>query len=132
MKLPESHKDLLTDESLKAFAVLATVMEDGSPQVTPIWFSWDGEHVLLNSAKGRVKDRNMRQRPEVAVSIQDPRNPYRYIQIRGKVVDVTEQGAREHINQLSKKYTGNPVYQGNPSETRVIYKIEPEHINVMG
>lgn len=128
MKIPESHQDLLLDET-RAFVSLATIMADGSPQVTPVWFSWDGEYVLINSAKGRLKDRNMRARPQVAVMIMDPSNSYRYMEIRGKVVEITTEGARAHINALSLKYNGNPVYPGDSSEVRVIYRIKPEHVN---
>jgi PPOX class probable F420-dependent enzyme len=99
--IPDSHLDLIKDET-RAFASLATLMNDGSPQNTPIWFNTDGTHILINSAEGRVKDRNMRRNPRVAVVITDPKDPYRYIQIRGKVVEITSKGAREHIDQLSK------------------------------
>src|SRR5574339_127684 len=95
--------DLLNDET-KAFAFLGTTMPDSSPQVTPIWFNTDGEHILINTAKGRQKDRNMRARPQVALTILDPKKPYRYIQIRGVIVETTEEGAAEHISALSRKY----------------------------
>jgi PPOX class probable F420-dependent enzyme len=131
-KLPTSHDDLISDNTL-SFAYLATVMPDGSPQVTPVWFNTDGEWILLNSAKGRVKDRNMRARPYVALAIHHQEQPYRYVQFRGRIVEITEEGARQHINVLSKKYTGNPNYQLNdPDEIRVIYKLLPENIQVMG
>jgi PPOX class probable F420-dependent enzyme len=129
--IPEKFQDLLTDEA-KAFLFLATTMADGSPQVTPVWFNTDGEYLLINSAKGRAKDRNMRARPRVAAAIMDPANPYRYIQLRGQVIEITEQGGREHINALSKKYTGNPVYPGPVDETRVTYKIRIERSTTMG
>ncbi len=129
MDIPETYQDLLRDNA-KVFASLATLMPDGSPQVTPVWFSWDGKNILINSAKGRQKDRNMRARPRVALCIVDPNNPYRFLQIRGEVVEITEVGAREHANFLSKKYVGNPVYQGDPNEVRVIYRIKPEHVSV--
>ena len=103
--IPEKFQDLFAYET-KSFLFLATTMHDGSPQVTPVWFSTDEDHILINSAKGRVKDRNMRARPQVAVAIMDPANPYRYIQLRGEVVEITEEGAREHINALAKKYYG--------------------------
>ncbi len=128
IRIPESFTSLLRDD-VKAFANLATIMEDGSPQVTPVWFSWDGRDILINSAKGRLKDRNMRERPQVALDIVDPNDPYRYLQIRGEVVEITTEGARDHINFLSKKYTGSPVYGGNPSEVRVIYRVRPEHVS---
>ena len=103
--IPESHLDLVKDET-KAIALLATLMKDGSPQLTPVWFNMDGEYILINSAQGRVKDRNMRREPRVAITILDPADYYRYIQIRGRVIEMTTEGAREHINKLSKKYTG--------------------------
>ncbi|PWH11718.1 MAG: PPOX class F420-dependent oxidoreductase [Anaerolineae bacterium] len=125
--IPEKYHDLLKDET-RAFLFLATIMPDGSPQVTPIWFNHDGEHILINSAKGRVKDRNMRARPQVAMVIQDPNNPYRYLQIRGRVLEISEEGGLQHINTLALKYTGRP-WQTNPGEIRVIYKIRPEKID---
>jgi PPOX class probable F420-dependent enzyme len=109
------------------------VMKDGSPQVTPVWVDYDGKFVRINSAKGRVKDKNMRRDPRVSLSLLDPANPYRYLEVRGRVVDITETGADDHINKLSKKYLGNPVYPfRQPGEVRVIYKIEPEKVNSMG
>ena len=122
----------LFEDSAQAFLFLATTMDDGSPQVTPIWFNTDGDNLLINSAKGRTKDRNMRARPQVAVAIMDPKNAYRYIQLRGKVVEITEEGAREHINALSKKYTGDDVYSGPADEIRVTYKIEIKKTSAMG
>lgn len=130
-RIPKDFLDLLTDET-KSFIFLATTMADGSPQVTPVWFNTAGEYILINSAQGRTKDLNMRARPQVALAIVDPKNPYRYIQLRGRVVEITEEGAREHINALSNKYTGNPVYPGSPDEVRVIYKIKIEKIHTMG
>jgi PPOX class probable F420-dependent enzyme len=127
--IPESHIDLLSDDT-KAFCSLATVMEDGSPQVTPVWFNTDGSHILINSALGRVKDRNMRRNPAVALMILDPNDPYRYIQIRGKVIEITTESAREHIDRLAKKYTGRDKFTlGSKDEIRVTYKIHPETIS---
>lgn len=120
--IPKQYHDLFSDQ-MKAFLFLATIMPDGTPQVTPVWFNNDGEHILINSAKGRVKDRNMRARPDVAMAIMDPANPYRYLQLRGKVVEITETGGREHINALSAKYTGREVFSGPADEVRVTYKI---------
>ena len=128
--IPTSHLDLLKDET-KAFLYLATSMSDGAPQVTPIWFNTDSDHILINSAKGRVKDRNMRKRPVVAVCISDPANPYRYLQIRGRVVEVSEEGANDHINTLSLKYRGHP-YEFAAGQVRVIYKILPEKVDAHG
>lgn len=128
--IPDQYKDLLEK---KAFAHLGTLMKDGSPQVTPVWFDHDGTHIRINSAKGRWKDKNMRNRPQVALSILDPDNPYRYMQIRGKVVDVTEAGADVHIDSLAKKYLGQDKYPfRQPGEERVIYKVSVERVNVMG
>lgn len=121
----DEYKDLLADET-RAFAYLATLMADGSPQVTPIWFNTDGIHILINSATGRVKDRNMRARPQVALVIADPKDPYRYVQIRGRIVEITQEGANAHIDALAGKYTGTAKYQGHrPGESRVTYKILP-------
>ena len=123
--VPDEYQDLLADET-RAFAYLATLMADGTPQLTPVWFNTDGTHILINSAAGRIKDRNMRARPQVALVITDPKNPYRYIQIRGQVVATTQEGAYEHIDQLAGKYTGTPKYQNlAPGEKRFIYKILP-------
>ena len=117
----------------KAFAQLATLMPDGSPQVTPVWFDYDGKNILINSAKGRVKDRNMRRDPRVSLDIIDPDNPYRHLSVRGKVTEITEKGADQHIDQLAKKYTGSDTYQRRqPGEVRVIYKIEPQGAFTMG
>jgi PPOX class probable F420-dependent enzyme len=101
--IPISHRDLLEDVT-KAYLFPATIMPDGTPQVTPTWFSTEGEHILINSAKGRVEDKNMHARPQVAMVIQNPTTPYQYLQIRGRVVQITEKGADEHINALSLKY----------------------------
>jgi len=128
--IPEKYADLLEKP---AFGTLGTLMQDGSPQVTPVWVDFDGKHVLVNSAKGRVKDKNMRRDPRVSISLQDPANPYRYLEIRGRVVDITEAGADDHINKMSKKYLGNPVYPfRQPGEVRVLYKIEPQKVSSMG
>ena len=128
--IPDQYKDLLQK---KAFAHLGTLMKDGSPQVTPIWFGYDGTNILINSAKGRLKDKNMRNRPQVALSISDPENPYRYMQIRGKVIEVTENGADAHIDSLAKKYLDQDKYPfRQPGEVRVIYKVEVERVQVVG
>jgi PPOX class probable F420-dependent enzyme len=129
-QVPEKYADLFKK---KAFANLGTLMRDGSPQVTPVWVDYDGKHVRVNSALGRVKDKNIRRDPRVSLAIQDPENPYRYVEIRGKVVEITQNGADEHINSLSQKYLGNPVYPYRKSgEVRVLYKIEPEKFSSMG
>jgi PPOX class probable F420-dependent enzyme len=128
--IPEKYVDLFQK---KAFANLGTIMPDGSPQVTPVWVDYDGKFVRFNSALGRVKDKNIRRDPRVSLSIQDPENPYRHMDIRGKVVEITQNGADDHINKLSQKYLGNPVYPyRQPGEVRVLYKVEPEKIGTMG
>jgi PPOX class probable F420-dependent enzyme len=128
--IPEKYADLFEKQ---AFGNLGTLMPDGSPQVTPVWVDYDGKYVRINSAKGRVKDKNIRRDPRVSISLQDPGNPYRYLEIRGRVVEVTESGADDHINKLSQKYLGKPVYPyRQPGEVRVTYKIEPQKVSSMG
>lgn len=130
-QVPANFTDLLT--SKVAFAHLGTAMKNGAPQVTPVWFSFDGQHILLNSAKGRVKDRNMRERPKVALSILDPDNPYRYVQLMGHVVEVTEAGGDAHIDALAKKYLNQDKYPWRrPDEVRVIYKVAIDKVQAMG
>lgn len=126
--VPKEFQDLLSDET-RAFAYLATLMKDGSPQLTPVWFNVNEKHVLINTAKGRIKDKNMRARAQVALLIQDPRRHLRYIQVRGRVVEIIEEGAFEHINYLSHKYDGKD-FPKRPGQVRVIYKILPEHVQV--
>jgi PPOX class probable F420-dependent enzyme len=129
-KIPEPFKDLFAKV---AYANLATVMPDGSPQVTPVWFDYDGESLRINSAKGRIKDKNMRRNKRVALSIQDPDNAYRYLAVRGNVDEITEEGADAHIDSLAKKYLGKDKYPfRGPGEVRVIYKIRPEKVSTMG
>ncbi|MCS7206563.1 MAG: PPOX class F420-dependent oxidoreductase [Dehalococcoidia bacterium] len=110
------------------FAHLATIMRDGSPQVTPVWVDTDGTYILVNTAQGRVKERNVRRDNRVALSAVDPQDPYRRLQVRGRVVEVRTQGAVEHIHKLSHKYRGQP-YPLRPGEQRVILVIAPEHIS---
>jgi PPOX class probable F420-dependent enzyme len=128
--IPDNFRDVLEK---KSYAQLATVMKDGTPQVTPVWFDFDGTYIRVNSAKDRVKDKNMRRNPSVALSVQDPDNPYRYVAVRGKVVEVTENGADAHIDSLAKKYLGQDKYPyRQPGEVRVLYKIRPERVSTMG
>ena len=112
----------------QAFGHLATIMPDGSPQVSPLWVDFDGTFLILNSEAGRQKDLNMRRDHRVAVEIQDPENPYRYLLVRGNVVEITEVGAELAIDQLSLKYTGEKYKYKNPDNPRVIYKILPTHV----
>lgn len=128
--IPEKYRDLLVKP---AFGNLATLMPDGHPQVTPVWCDFDGTYVLFNSARGRQKDRNVRRDPRVAIAIVDPQNPYRFLEIRGRVVEMGEKGADEHIDHLAKKYLNVDKYPyRQPGEVRVIYKIKPEHTYTMG
>lgn len=123
--MPPSHQDLLRD-SAGAYAYLTTLMPDGSPQVTPLWFNVEGGDILVNTARGRVKDRNMRARPRVALLITDPKDPFhRYLQIRGRVIAATEEGALEHMGRLSLKYRGRP-WTPVEGQTRVMFRILPE------
>jgi PPOX class probable F420-dependent enzyme len=128
--IPEKYRDLFQK---RAFASLGTLMPDGRPQVTPVWVDFDGQYVIFNSAKGRQKDRNVRRDPRVAMAIVDPDNPYRYMEIRGKVAEITEQGADQHIDKMAKKYLDADKYPyRQPGEVRVMYKIRPEHTTTMG
>lgn len=128
--IPETYADLFDK---KTFAHLATVGRDGTPQVTPVWVDFDGTHVRFNTAKGRVKDKKLRNDPRVALSIQDPDNPYRYIQVRGRVAEMTENGADAHIDSLAKKYLGQDRYPyRQPGEVRVLVKILPDRVQTMG
>jgi PPOX class probable F420-dependent enzyme len=125
--IPDSHRDLLARDK-KAFAFLAVVLADGSPQVTPVWFDWDGTHIVVNTARGRVKDRAMRARPRVALTIPDPHDPYRYLMIRGRVVHETEEGAEDQIRRLNEKYHGRYEFDIPHGQVRVTYKILPERV----
>jgi PPOX class probable F420-dependent enzyme len=127
MPFPQKFADLFQPET-KAFLFLATIMPDGSPQVTPVWFDTEGEYIRINTNEGRTKDRNMRARPKVALVIQDLRDPYRYLQIRGEVIERTYEGADDHIDMLSRRYDDKPwVYR--EGQKRVIYKIKPVHFD---
>ncbi|HYV04206.1 MAG TPA: PPOX class F420-dependent oxidoreductase [Blastocatellia bacterium] len=128
--IPEKYADLFEK---KAFANLATVNSDGTPQVTPVWVDFDGTNVIVNSARGRRKDKNMTKNAAVSLSIMDPDNPYRYLEIRGRVAEITEDGADQHIDKMAKKYIGQDKYPWKkPGEVRVIYRIEPQHTSQMG
>jgi PPOX class probable F420-dependent enzyme len=130
-EIPASFLDLLTEK--KAFAHLATLQPDGSPQVTPVWFDYGNGIVRVNTAKGRVKARNMAVGVKVALSILDPDNAYRYIQIRGSVTKEITDGADAHIDSLAKKYLGKDTYPfRQPGEVRVIYEITPSAVQTMG
>lgn len=127
MPIPEAFLDLFYRP---AFAHLATLMPDGGPQITPIWIDYDGQYVLINSAKGRVKNRNMAQHAQVALTIVDPDNPYRYLMIRGQVAEISEAGGAEHLDRLAMRYLGSPypAEWRRPHKIRQIFKIAIEHI----
>jgi PPOX class probable F420-dependent enzyme len=128
--IPQAYRDLFTKP---AFGNLVTLMPDGSPQVTPVWVDLQDGTVVVNTAKGRLKDRNMRRDPRVALAISDPANPYRYLQIRGRVVETTEQGADAHIDKMTKKYMNKDKYPfRQPGEVRVLFKIKPERVQAFG
>jgi PPOX class probable F420-dependent enzyme len=127
--IPQTYLDLFKK---RAFANLGTIMSDGSPQVTPVWVDYDGKYVRFNSAVGRIKDKNVRRDPRVSLTILDPENPYRYLGIRGRVVDITQNGAQEHIDSLSQKYIGKAYPYAQPGEVRVMYKIEADKVSTMG
>ena len=129
-EIPKAYLDLF---SKPAFAHLVTLMPDGSPQVTPVWVDLDGNTVIVNTAKGRLKDRNMKRDPRVALAVSDPANPYRYVQVRGRVSDITENGGDAHIDKMAKKYLNQDTYPyRQPGEVRVVYRITPEHVQAYG
>jgi len=113
------------------YAFLATVDEDGAPQVSPVWIDRDGDTILVNTAAGRVKDRNMRREPRVALSIPSGGDFYDKVDIRGHVADLVEgEEAERHIDKLSKKYTGEDTYANRSAdEPRVIFRIEPDRVH---
>jgi PPOX class probable F420-dependent enzyme len=126
----DKYHDLLESKQL---LVMATINEDGSPQTSPVWFHYKDGAIWINSAKGRLKDRNMRARPHFSGTIVDPANPYRYVEVRGEVVEITEEGADDHIDFLANRYMGVESYPlRNDKETRVVYKIQPSHFTGMG
>jgi len=121
-------KDLIDGRNI---AFLATIMRDGSPQVTPVWIDREGDTILINTAEGRVKHRNVLRDPRVAIAITDSQNPYRMVAVKGKVTEITTEGADEHIDKLAKKYLGLEKYPWRAGETRIILKVKPEKIAEM-
>jgi PPOX class probable F420-dependent enzyme len=126
--IPDELLDLLAPQK-KALGFLAFVRKDGSPQVNPIWFDWDGKHIIINTARGRVKDRVLRKHPRVALAVADPEAPERYLELRGRVVEETEEGGYDMIRHLNEKYKGNYEFPKRPGEVRVTYKILPDRIS---
>lgn len=128
--IPATFHDLF---SRRSFGNLATLMPDGSPQVTPVWCDYDGTFVLLNTARGRQKDKNIRRDSRIALSIPDPDNPYRYLEVRGRVVEITEKGADAHINKLAKKYLDKDIYPyRQPGEVRLLLRVQPDRVRACG
>lgn len=123
--IPASHRDLLERPIV---AALATILPNGTPQVTPVWFNYADGYLYVNTAVGRLKDRAVRANPYLALMVVDPQDPYRYIQVRGPVVEITEEGAVEHINFLSHRYKGED-YDLPAGQRRVRYTIAPEHVD---
>jgi PPOX class probable F420-dependent enzyme len=116
-----------------AYCQIATVMPDGSPQITQVWVDTDGQHVLVNTAEARQKTRNIRRDPRVAVNVVDPHNGWRLATIRGRVVEMTTEGSDEFIDRLAQKYLGVDSYPfRRPDEVRVTLVIAPEHIHEIG
>ncbi len=124
--LPEAVRKLIEEPN---FASLATLMPDGAPQVTPMWLDTDGEYLYINTAEGRQKPRNFQHDKRVALAVIDRNNPYRHATVRGRVVEMTHEGADAHIDALAKKYLGQDKYPWHqPGQKRVIYKIKPHHV----
>ena len=129
--IPDNYLDLMQQK--KAFANLATVFADGSPQVTPVWFDYTDGKIRVNTAKGRVKSRTLKPGASVALAIMDPDNPYRYVQVRGRVARSVETGADAHIDSLAKKYLDKDTYPFRQAgEVRIMYEIEPRSVSGMG
>ena len=128
--VPESHKDLFQK---RAFGSFTTLMPDGSPQTTPVWVDFENGKVIVNTALGRQKDKNVRRDPRVAITLIDPDNPYRYLEIRGKVDEISVEGAEKHIDKMAKKYIDQDKYPwAKPGEQRVLLKVTPDKFSTMG
>ena len=132
IEIPESHCDLLNGPRV---AALTTIMPDGFPQTTVVWCNFDGTHVLVNTMRGFRKEKNMRANPRVTLLCYDPCRPLRYLEIRGTVVEMTEEGAMDHLDGLSELYTGRKPYFGEcvpvefkEKETPVLCRILPTHV----
>ena len=132
-KVPPSHHDLI---ECPPIAALTTVGGDGYPQTSVVWCDFDGEHVRINTMRGFAKERNMRHDPRVALLCYDPRRPLRYLEVRGTVDQMTEQGAAEHLDALASKYTGRRIrYFGDAipvrfaqTETPILCLVRPTHV----
>jgi PPOX class probable F420-dependent enzyme len=130
MALPDAWKDILNQPVLIHFT---TLNEDGSPSTSPVWVAVDGDDLIVNSAVGRLKDRNVRRDARVALSAVDPENPYKALMVQGRVTEITTEGAEAQIDALAKKYIGQDKYPWRrPGEVRVNYRIRPEKVATMG
>lgn len=128
--VPENYRDLLDSTAL---AHIATIGPQGEPQTSPVWFGWDGTNVRFSQTKTRQKYRNVQRDPHIALSIVDPANPYRYIEIRGTVTRIDDDADNAFINAMAKKYLDQDVYPFHqPGDERVVVVIEPEHTSQMG
>lgn len=126
-QVPEAWKAVLQKP---VFVHVTTLMPDGSPHSSPVWVDLEGDTIVLNSAQGRVKDKNIRRDPRVALSVTDPDNPYKALMLRGKVTQITLEGADAHIDKMAKKYLGKDTYPfRKPGEVRVIYRVEPQVVS---
>ncbi len=126
MSLPDALLDLLRRPSP---CFLSTLMPDGSPQMTQTWVDTDGRDVLINTVRGHQKVRNVERDPRVALNVADPDDPSRYFEVRGRVTEITEDGAREHIDQLSQRYIGGPYpWFGGRDQVRLLVRISPEKV----
>jgi len=113
----------------KNFAFVASLMKDGSPHITPVWIDYDGESILINTAEGRTKHKNVTRDPRIAISIIEQNNPYNMVSIRGTVIEQTNKGADEHTDKLAKRYLGVDKYPfRTPAEKRIILKVKPDKV----
>ncbi len=128
--IPDSHRDLLDS---KALAHVATIGPNGEPQSSPVWFDWDGELLAFSQTTGRQKYKNLQREPRVAVSIVDPANPYRYLEVRGAVVEIVDDDGNAFINSMAKKYLDQDEYPWHqPGDHRVVVTVRPERTSQMG
>ena len=128
--VPEDYKDLLSSTAL---VHVATIGPKDEPQSNPVWFDWDGEHVKFSQTKTRQKYRNLNRDPRIALSVVDPQNPYRYLEIRGEVTQIEEDPDLDFINSMAKKYLGLDKYPNHqPGDERVVILVKPRHTTQMG
>jgi PPOX class probable F420-dependent enzyme len=126
--LTEREAQLILDPN---YGFVTTLRQDGSPHMTVVWLDWDGEHVLFNTAEGRVKPRNIRRNPLVAVGVMNREDPYQWLAVSGRA-EMTHDGAVEHIDKLAKKYRGRDTYGLKPGEQRIIVRVKPDRVTAYG